>query len=77
MTKGLSRDLVLPFILGESAVRGRLVRLGPLIDEILGDHDYPPPVAALLGALTSEMAAMRAMEIGNTEPATVYDASQR
>ena len=34
-------------------------------------------VAALLGGLTSEMAAMRAMEIGNTEPAAVYDASER
>ncbi|MFH1924566.1 MAG: hypothetical protein ABIP48_32335 [Planctomycetota bacterium] len=34
-------------------------------------------VAALLAGLTSEMAAMRAMEIGNVEPATVYDASER
>lgn len=30
-------------------VRGRLVRLGDAIDAILSAHDYPEPVAALLG----------------------------
>lgn len=30
-------------------VRGRLVRLGETIDKILSAHDYPEPVAALLG----------------------------
>jgi len=30
-------------------VRGRLVRLGETIDTILSAHDYPEPVAALLG----------------------------
>jgi molecular chaperone Hsp33 len=30
-------------------VRGRLVRLGSAIDAILSAHDYPEPVAALLG----------------------------
>ncbi|WP_396593870.1 Hsp33 family molecular chaperone [Brevundimonas sp. R86498] len=30
-------------------VRGRLVRLGQTIDTILSAHDYPEPVAALLG----------------------------
>ena len=34
-------------------------------------------VGALLGALTSEMAAMRAMEIPDVEPVTVYDARVR
>ena len=29
--------------------RGRLVRLGPAIDRILSQHDYPEPVAAVLG----------------------------
>ena len=32
-------------------VRGRLVRLGPLVDDILGRHAYPKPVAGLLGEL--------------------------
>ena len=26
-----------------------MVRLGPAVDEILSRHDYPPPVAKLLG----------------------------
>ncbi len=30
-------------------VRGRLVRLGTAVDSILAAHDYPEPVAALLG----------------------------
>jgi molecular chaperone Hsp33 len=30
-------------------VRGRLARLGPAVDEILRAHDYPEPVANLLG----------------------------
>jgi len=30
-------------------VRGRLVRLGEVVDKILSAHDYPEPVAALLG----------------------------
>jgi len=29
--------------------RGRIVRLGPVVDEILKRHDYPEPVANLLG----------------------------
>ena len=31
------------------ALRGRLVRLGPTIDRILSQHDYPEPVATVLG----------------------------
>ncbi len=42
-------DLVRPFQIELSGLRGRLVRLGPLIDEILRRHDYPEPVARLLG----------------------------
>jgi len=41
------------------------------------DRRQHEAVAALLGGLTSEMAAMRAIEIGSAEPATVYDASER
>lgn len=44
-------DLVLPFLLEVPALRGRLVRMGPLIDQILSRHDYPEPVAGLLGEL--------------------------
>src|SRR5947209_11939576 len=44
-----SDDLVQPFRLDPFALRGRLVRLGPTVDRILSQHDYPDPVAALLG----------------------------
>ena len=42
-------DLVQPFRIDPFALRGRLVRLGPTIDRILSQHDYPEPVAAILG----------------------------
>ena len=42
-------DLVQPFRIGPFALRGRLVRLGPTVDRILSQHDYPEPVAAILG----------------------------
>src|SRR5271163_61231 len=42
-------DLVQPFQIDPFALRGRLVRLGPTVDRILVQHDYPEPVATLLG----------------------------
>jgi len=42
-------DLIQPYQLDRFALRGRLVRLGALADEILTRHDYPGPVATLLG----------------------------
>ncbi len=45
----LPDDLVLPFQIDASGLRGRLVRLGPLLDEILTRHAYPEPVAVMLG----------------------------
>jgi molecular chaperone Hsp33 len=42
-------DLVQPFRIDPFALRGRLVRLGPTVDRILSQHDYPEPVAAILG----------------------------
>ena len=42
-------DLVQPFQIDPFALRGRLVRLGPTVDRILSQHDYPEPVAAILG----------------------------
>jgi len=55
-----SDDLIQPFLLESSGIRGNLVRLGPVVDEILGRHDHPPPVARLLG----EMLALTAMLAG-------------
>ena len=42
-------DTVLPFEVPALDLRGRVVRLGPCIDEIITRHDYPAPVAKLLG----------------------------
>ncbi|MCM2396790.1 Hsp33 family molecular chaperone [Rhizobium sp. S95] len=41
-------DCVVPFQVEGLDVRGRAVQLGPLLDTILGRHDYPQPVARLL-----------------------------
>ena len=42
-------DTVLPFEISALDLRGRVVRLGPAVDEILARHNYPLPVAKLLG----------------------------
>ena len=50
-------DRVTPFQIEGEAVRGRLVRLGPAVDEILSAHNYPDAVANLLGE-TCALAAL-------------------
>ncbi|MFN3513061.1 MAG: Hsp33 family molecular chaperone [Phenylobacterium sp.] len=50
-------DLVAPFQIEGEAVRGRTVRLGGSIDEILQAHAYPEAVANLLGE-TCALAAL-------------------
>jgi molecular chaperone Hsp33 len=42
-------DTVLPFEVASLDLRGRVVRLGPAVDEILEKHNYPQPVAKLVG----------------------------
>lgn len=42
-------DVVVPFTLEALDARGRIVRLGPALDAILMRHNYPAPVARLLG----------------------------
>ena len=42
-------DTILPFEVPALDLRGRVVRLGPAVDEILARHDYPAPVAKVLG----------------------------
>ena len=42
-------DTILPFEVAALDLRGRVVRLGPAVDDILTRHDYPAPVAKLLG----------------------------
>jgi len=42
-------DTILPFQVEALDLRGRVVRLGPAVDAILSRHNYPAPVAKLLG----------------------------
>ncbi len=50
-------DLVAAFQIEHQPARGRIVRLGPVVDEILKRHHYPDPVAELLGE-TCALAAL-------------------
>jgi molecular chaperone Hsp33 len=42
-------DIVTPFEVAKLDLRGRIVRLGPAVNQILARHSYPPPVAKLVG----------------------------
>lgn len=44
-------DLVLPFSVEPLEARGRITRLGPMVDRILERHAYPPQVARLVGEM--------------------------
>lgn len=56
-TPRLADDLVQPFVIEKTGVRGRLLRLGAPVDTILTRPDYPRPVARLL----AEMLALAAV----------------
>jgi molecular chaperone Hsp33 len=47
----IADNLLRPFQLERSSLRGRVVRLGALVDRVLTRHDYPEPVGRLLGEL--------------------------
>ncbi|MFC5388515.1 Hsp33 family molecular chaperone [Brevundimonas bullata] len=47
--KAHADDFAAAFQIEGWPVRGRLVRLGEVVDKILSAHDYPAPVAGLLG----------------------------
>lgn len=65
-------DRVLRFTIPDRNARGRTVRLGPVLDEVLDAHDYPPPIrrllaealvlAALLGALLKDQGSQLTMQ---------------
>src|SRR5438270_10555794 len=42
-------DTILPFEVAALDLRGRVVRLGATVDDILAQHAYPAPVAKLVG----------------------------
>jgi molecular chaperone Hsp33 len=54
-------DTILPFQLDRADVRGRVARLDSVLESILGQHDYPAPVSALVAE-----AAMLTALIGQT-----------
>ena len=53
-------DSILPFQIGDTAVRGRTVRLGPAIDRILSAHGFPDSVSVLVGEAAALVAMMGA-----------------
>lgn len=53
-------DVVLPFQVADTAVRGRVVRLAGAIDEILSVHGFSDPLSELLGEAVSLVAMMGA-----------------
>lgn len=46
-------DLVHPFMIESSGIRGRLLRLGPALDTVITRPGYPEPVARLLAELVA------------------------
>ena len=57
-SRGQSDNIILPFRLENSDVRGRVVRMGPALEAILSAHDYPDAVATLLGEALTLAAVM-------------------
>lgn len=51
-------DIVQPFRIERSGLRGRLVRLGPSIHKILTQHDYPTAVRQIVGEAIALAAAL-------------------
>lgn len=54
-------DQVQPFHIEGQPVMGRLVRLGPLVDEVMRRHDYPPDVATLLAEMLALAAGLSSL----------------
>jgi molecular chaperone Hsp33 len=60
-TSASADDVVQPFEIEPFGMRGRLVRLGPMLDTILGQHAYPVAVGTMLGqaiALASALSSV-------------------
>lgn len=54
-------DEAIGFTLPQRHARGRLVRLGPVLDDILAAHEYPAPIARLLSEALTLTALLGAM----------------
>lgn len=56
----MSDDVIVPFQVADTAVRGRVVRLAASADEILSAHGFPGPVSELVGEAIALVAMMGA-----------------
>jgi molecular chaperone Hsp33 len=54
-------DMAVGFAIPGSNARGRIVRLGPSLDEVLAAHAYPAPIARLLSEALTLTALLGAM----------------
>ena len=54
-------DLAVGFSIPGRSTRGRIVRLGPLLDQVLAAHAYPAPIARLLSEALTLTALLGAM----------------
>ncbi|HEX7741362.1 MAG TPA: Hsp33 family molecular chaperone HslO [Sphingobium sp.] len=50
MTSASTIDDALGFTIPSRHARGRIVRLGPVLDDVLAAHSYPPPIERLLAS---------------------------
>lgn len=57
----LSGDMIRPFQLETSSLRGRIVRFNEVLDDILKAHDYPPIVNQLLAETITLCAMLSSM----------------
>ncbi len=54
-------NIILPFQLQESGLRGRAIRLGSELDTIISAHDYPPAISHLLADTITLAVALSSM----------------
>lgn len=54
-------DTVLPFVIVQQDIRGRLTRLGPALNRIIESHAYPPAVARVLAEVLTLTATLGSM----------------
>jgi molecular chaperone Hsp33 len=56
----LDDDLIQPFLIEESGIRGRLIRMGPTMSDVIGRHDLPPAVQSLMAEFVVLASALSA-----------------
>ena len=60
-TPAANLDQAIGFTIPGRHARGRVVRLGPVLDEVLSAHDYPAPIARILSEALIMTALLGAM----------------